>query len=174
MKPKKEKVSNERKQLYRLTGEFVVASKLCRQGILISLQWGTTIGYDILAYDRNGKTYFIEVKVGAAKKLSWLLQYKYSGLRNDSIPAEKRLVACIDISDSNIEPILYLFPANVVSEGLKYYFNNKFPKSPSLNFSLNNKPIRKKGVEIKTVGEYINAEKYRENFKQLNLDRIIK
>jgi len=49
-----EKVSNERKNLSRLAGEFLVASRLTQRGYMVSLQWGTTIGYDLLVFDKEG------------------------------------------------------------------------------------------------------------------------
>ena len=48
------KVSNERKNLSRLAGEFLVASRLTQRGYMVALQWGTTIGYDILVFDKAG------------------------------------------------------------------------------------------------------------------------
>jgi hypothetical protein len=44
------RVSNERKNLNRLAGEFLVASRLAQRGYMVSLQWGTAISYDILAF----------------------------------------------------------------------------------------------------------------------------
>ena len=49
------KVSNERKNLSRLAGEFLVASRLTQRGYMVALQWGTTIGYDILVFDKAGQ-----------------------------------------------------------------------------------------------------------------------
>jgi hypothetical protein len=51
---KKEKVSNEKKNLSRLAGEFLVASRLTQRGYMVTLQWGQTIGYDILVFDKKG------------------------------------------------------------------------------------------------------------------------
>ncbi|MBW7657657.1 hypothetical protein K1I42_10195 [Hydrogenophilus thermoluteolus] len=44
------RVSNEKKNLNRLAGEFLVASRLTQRGYMVTLQWGTTIGYDILVF----------------------------------------------------------------------------------------------------------------------------
>ena len=56
------KISNERKNLTRLAGEFLVASRLTRRGYTVSLQWGTTIGYDILVFDKAEHVAFLRGK----------------------------------------------------------------------------------------------------------------
>jgi hypothetical protein len=43
----------------RLAGEFLVASRLAQRGYMVSLQWGNTISYDILAFDKLGRVAFI-------------------------------------------------------------------------------------------------------------------
>jgi hypothetical protein len=62
----KNRVSNERKNLHRLAGEFLVASRLTQRGFMVTLQWGTTIGYDILVFDKAGHVAFLEVKSTAS------------------------------------------------------------------------------------------------------------
>jgi hypothetical protein len=47
-----DRVSNEKKNLNRLAGEFLVASRLAHRGYMVTLQWGNTISYDILAFDK--------------------------------------------------------------------------------------------------------------------------
>ncbi|HKC01386.1 MAG TPA: hypothetical protein VKD23_21560 [Terriglobales bacterium] len=54
VKINKSKVRNEKKNLSRLAGEFLVASRLTQRGYMVALQWGTTIGYDILIFDKGG------------------------------------------------------------------------------------------------------------------------
>jgi hypothetical protein len=56
--PSADRVSNEKKNLNRLAGEFLVASRLAQRGYMVSLQWGNTISYDILAFDKLGKVRF--------------------------------------------------------------------------------------------------------------------
>jgi hypothetical protein len=73
-----ERVSNEKKNLNRLAGEFLVASRLAQRGFMVSLQWGNTISYDILAFDKSGKVAFIEVKSTASYPRRWVLQSKYA------------------------------------------------------------------------------------------------
>lgn len=46
-----DRVSNEKKNLHRLAGEFLVASRLTQRGYMVTLQWGNTISYDILCFD---------------------------------------------------------------------------------------------------------------------------
>ena len=80
-----DRVSNEKKNLNRLAGEFLVASRLTQRGYMVTLQWGTTISYDILAFDKQGKVAFIEVKSTAAYPRRWILQSKYANPRTDAI-----------------------------------------------------------------------------------------
>ena len=105
------RVSNEMKNLVRLSGEFLVASRLSQRGYMTTLQWGTTIGYDILVFDKKGQVAFIEVKSTAAVPNSWALQEKYAIPANGSIPIEKRFICCVDLSLTESEPIIFLFPA---------------------------------------------------------------
>jgi hypothetical protein len=49
------KVSYEKKNLNRLAGEFLVASRLTQRSYMITLQWGNTTSYDILVFDKKGK-----------------------------------------------------------------------------------------------------------------------
>jgi hypothetical protein len=59
------KVSNERKNLHRLAGEFLVASRLSQRGYMTALQWGNVISYDMLVFDKLGQSAFLEVKASA-------------------------------------------------------------------------------------------------------------
>lgn len=79
------KVSNEKKNLNRLAGEFLVASRLAQRGYMVTLQWGNTISYDILAFDKQGMVAFIEVKSTASYPRRWVLQSKYANPRIDAI-----------------------------------------------------------------------------------------
>jgi len=166
------KVTNEKKNLNRLAGEFLVASRLTQRGYMITLQWGNTISYDILAFDKSGNVAFIEVKSSASYKRRWILQNKYADPHHDSIPIEKRFVCCVDISSSDQEPNVYVFPAKVVAEGLHYFFSSKFPNSDSYHLSLDFKPQGKTKTDVKTVGEFINADRYREGYEILGLTNV--
>ncbi len=170
----KDRVSNEKKNLSRLAGEFLVASRLAQRGYMVSLQWGNTISYDILAFDKLGKVAFIEVKSTAAYPRRWVLQSKYANPRSDAIPLERRFVCCVDVSSKEREPSVHVFPAQTVSEGLHYYFNSKFPASASYHLSLDFRPQGRSKQEIKTVGQFIEADRYLENFGILNLDPVVR
>jgi len=168
------RVSNEKKNLNRLAGEFLVASRFAQRGYMISLQWGTTIGYDILVFDKTGKVAFLEVKTSASFKRDWILQAKFANRRADAIPQSKRFVACVDMSDPNNKPSVYVFPAIIVAKGIQYYFNERLPNSPSINLPLDKKPQgRGRDPNTKTVGEYINANMYLENFDIVKLGKIL-
>ncbi len=167
------RVSNEKKNLTRLAGEFLVASRLTQRGFMVTLQWGTTISYDILAFDKQGKVAFIEVKSTASYPRRWVLQRKYAQPRDDAIPASRRFVCCVDLSPTDREPDVFVFPADVVAKGLHYYFRSKFPKSSSYHLSLGFKPQGSGKIKgVKTVGEHIQSDDYLENYDLLGVTQI--
>jgi len=166
---KADRVSNEKKNLNRLAGEFLVASRLAQRGYMVSLQWGNTISYDILAFDKQGNVAFIEVKSTAAYPRRWALQSKYADPKADAIPLERRFVSCVDISSKEREPTVHVFPVLTVSSGLHYYFHSKFPDSDSYHLSLDFKPQGQSKQEVKTVGQFIQEDNYLENFTILGL-----
>ncbi len=167
-----DKVSNERKNLHRLAGEFLVASRLTQRGYMITLQWGNTISYDILAFDKSGNVSFIEVKTSASYPRRWVLQSKYANPEADKIPLAKRFICCVDVSSTDREPSVYVFPAKVVAKGLHYFFSSKFPKSSSYHLSLDFKPTGKTKLDVPTVGETIDSEGYLENYDVLGLTPV--
>jgi hypothetical protein len=168
----KGRVSNEKKNLNRLAGEFLVASRLTQRGYMVGLQWGTTISYDILAFDKLGKVAFLEVKSTASYPRRWLLQSKYANPREDAIPLERRFVCCVDLSNREREPSVHVFPASVVASGLHYFFTSKFPQSASYHLSLDFKPKGQSKQDVQTVGEFIEEHKYLENFRSLGLKPV--
>ena len=171
---KKDKVSNERKNLHRLAGEFLVASRLTQRGYMVALQWGTTIGYDILVFDKQKHVAYLEVKASASNSRSWALQKKYASPRDDAIPPDRRFVCCVDLAVKDEEPNVYVFPAKVVAEGLHYFFSDKFPDSPTYHLSLDRKPQGKtKDPGVKTVGEYIDAESWLERYDKLGIEKTV-
>ncbi len=170
----KAKVSNEKKNLNRLAGEFLVASRLTQRGYMITLQWGNTISYDILVFDKNGHVAFLEVKATASNSRRWVLQKKYANPQVDSIPLERRFVCCVDLAVQQAEPRVYVFPASVVARGLDYYFNGRYPNSDSYHLSLDFKPQgRTKLSDVQTVGQYIRSENYLEQYHALGIDPVL-
>jgi len=163
------KVSNEKKNLNRLAGEFLVASRLAQRGFMVALQWGNTISYDILAFDKQDNLAYIEVKSTASFPRRWVLQAKYANPEQDPIALTKRFICCVDISSKEKEPEVYVFPALAVASGLHYYFNDKFPNSASYHLSLDFKPQGKSKQDAPTVGEFIGCQNYLENFDILGL-----
>lgn len=168
-----DRVSNERKNLNRLTGEFLVASRLAQRGYMVSLQWGNAISYDILAFDKKGNVAFIEVKSTASYYRRWVLQSKYANPREDAIPLERRFVCCVDMTAREREPSIHVFPASVVAKGLHYYFNSKFPNSSSYHLSLDFRPQGKSKTNARTVGAFIDADSYLEGFERLGLIPVL-
>ncbi len=167
------KVSNEKKNLHRLAGEFLVASRLTQRGYRITLQWGSTIGYDVLVFDKKGNVAFLEVKSTASFTRRWVLQKKYANPQSDSIPLKKRFVCCVDLSITSEEPRIYVFPATIVAKGLHYYFGGRFPNSASYHLSLDFKPQgRTKKPGVQTVGEHIDASAYLEAYNAFGIDPI--
>jgi hypothetical protein len=171
--PAADRVTNEKKNLNRLAGEFLVASRLTQRGYMVSLQWGNTISYDILAFDKQGNVAFIEVKSTASYPRRWVLQSKYANPRADAIPLERRFVCCVDISSKEREPAVHVFPASVVASGLHYYFSSNFPQSVSYHLSLDFKPQGFSRQDVKTVGQFIEEQTYLENFAILGLTPIL-
>lgn len=168
------RVSNEKKNLNRLAGEFLVASRFTQRGNMITLQWGTTIGYDILIFDKTGKVAFVEVKSSALYSRRWILQKKYAHPENDTIPLDRRFICGVDLAKGKVNPDVYVFPAEIVAKGLHYYFNGKFPNSDSYHLSLDFKPQgRTKEDGVLTVGEFINANHYLENYSIVDIDPVI-
>ena len=167
-----DRVSNEKKNLNRLAGELLVASRLAQRGYMIALQWGNTISYDILAFDKHGNVAYIEVKTTASYPRRWVLQSKYASPEQDPIPLGKRFICCVDISSKDTEPCVHVFPAVVVAKGLHYYFNSKFPNSASYHLSLDFKPQGRSKQDVQTVG-YIESTKYLENFDLLGLTPVM-
>jgi len=172
-KKESNRISNERKNLTRLAGEFLVASRLSQEGFMVSLQWGTTIGYDILVFDKNQRVAYLEIKTSASHKKGWALQKKYADPSRDKISADRRFVCCVDMKSDKRNPTMYIFPSLVVAEALHYGYGGKFSKSPTYSLQLDSYPRgRDKSLESKRVGDYINAERYRDNYDILNIDRL--
>ena len=170
---KKQKVSNEKKNLSRLAGEFLVASRLTQRGYMVTLQWGTTIGYDILVFDKSGKVAFLEVKSTASNPQRWILQSKYAHPEKDSIPLTRRFVCCVDLTVSDTAPNVYVFPAAVVASGLSYFYGGRYSKSPSYMFALDASPRGSgRNSNVTTVGEHIGAPKYIDNFALLGVGTV--
>jgi hypothetical protein len=169
-----DKVSNERKNLHRLAGEFLVASRLTQRGYMVTLQWGTAIGYDILVFDKLGHVAFLEVKSSAAYFRRWILQKKYASPEEDAIPLNRRFICCVNLALTGQEPDVYVFPASIVSKGLHYFFTSKFPKSLSYHLSLDFKPQGKTKLhDVKTVGEYIDADSYLDRYDVLGVEPVV-
>jgi hypothetical protein len=163
-------VSNERNNLPRLAGEFRVASRLTQRGYTISLQGGTTIGYDILVFDKSGRVAFIEVKTSASHRGEWLLQKKYASPEDDRIPAKSRFVACVDLTAGARQPHVYLFPCRTVATGLNYVYGGRFSQSPSYAFPLDSRP--KGTTEHPTLREHISADTFLENYGALGVEPL--
>lgn len=169
-----DRVSNEKKNLNRLAGEFLVASRLTQRGYMITLQWGNTISYDILVFDKKGKVAYIEVKSSALYHRRWVLQKKYAHPETDAIPLEKRFVCCVDLSRHGCEPTVYVLPAAIVARGLHYFYTGRFSKSASYRLSLDDRPQgRTKDPTVASVGEYIRAEEFLEAYHILGIDPIV-
>jgi len=165
-----ERVSNERKNLSRLAGEFLVASRLTQRGYMVSLQWGSTIGYDILVFDKAGQNAFLEVKATASNPGRWPLQKKYAPHERGAISHKRHFVCCVDLTLTRDGPRIYVFPTSVIADGLKYAYSGSFSKSPTYRFALNAKPRgRTREAEAATLGDYIEADTYIDRYDQLGV-----
>ncbi len=169
-----DRVSNERKNLNRLAGEFLVASRLTQRGYMVSLQWGTTIGYDILAFDKSGNVAFIEVKSSASYKRAWILQSKYATPERDEMDPAKRFICCVDLVGPG-EPEVYVFPCTVVADGMRYFFAGRYPNSTSYHLSLDKRPQGSgRKSTVPTVGDHIRARDYLERYDALGLVPVLR
>jgi len=173
IKISKTKVSNEKKNLSRLAGEFLVASRLTQRGYMVALQWGTTIGYDILVFDKAHHVAYVEVKATASHSRKWLLQKKYATPSEDAIDAAQRFICCVDLTSRDCEPDVFVFPAKVVAEGLNYFYSRRFSRSPSYVLALNSRPRHyTRDENYLTVGEHIECDKYLGRFEVLGVDSV--
>jgi hypothetical protein len=172
----KAKVTNEKKNLNRLAGEFLVASRLTQRGYMVALQWGTTIGYDILVFDKSEHVAYIEVKATASHERKWLLQAKYADPSDDPIREARRFVCCVDLTPVGRQPDIYVFPASVLASGLRYYYGGdpqRISDSPSYVLPLDSRPRYHTDDEsFDTVGHHLNCEKYLEGFDGLGVTAI--
>jgi len=170
----KPKVSNEKKNLSRLAGEFLVASRLTQHGYMVALQWGTTIGYDILVFDKAHNVAYVEVKATASHRRRWLLQKKYATPSEDTISADRHFICCVDLTPGN-QPDIYVFPAAVVAKGLHYFYSSRFARSPSYVLALDSKPRGHARYEnCLAVGEHIQCEKYLGRFEALGVLPVVR
>ena len=171
----KPKVSNEKKNLSRLAGEFLVASRLTQHGYMVALQWGTTIGYDILVFDKAHNVAYVEVKSTANHPRKWLLQKKYATPSEDDISADRHFICCVDLTPEDREPDIYVFPAAVVAKGLHYFYSDRFSRSPSYVLELNSKPRgRTRDENCLAVGQHIQCDKYLGRFDTLGVDPVVR
>jgi hypothetical protein len=167
--PKKPKVTNEKKNLNRLAGEFLVASRLTQRGYMVALQWGTTIGYDILVFDKDGNVAYVEVKATASHPRKWLLQKKYANLSGKS----GRFICCVDLTPKDREPDIFVFPESVIVEGLRYFYSGTFSRSSSYVLPLNLRPRGHRGdASLPTVGLHIEQGNYLGRFDLLGVKAI--
>ncbi len=137
---------------------------------MVSLQWGSTIGYDILVFDKNGQNAFLEVKTTASNPGCWPLQKKYAHPEHGAISSKRHFVCCVDLAASRVDPRIYVFPASVVADGLKYAYSGRFSKSPTYRFALDAKPRgRTHEAETATLRNHIKADTYVDRYDQLGV-----
>lgn len=159
--------------LSRLAGEFLVASRLTQRGYMVALQWGTTIGYDILVFDKDEHVAYVEVKATASHRRKWLLQKKYANPSGDAISQSRRFVCCVDLTPQDREPDVYVFPAVVVAKALHYFYSGHFSRSSSYVLPLESKPRgRTRDASAVTVGDHIGCDNYLDGFDGLGVKAV--
>ncbi len=167
----KSKVSNEKKNLNRLAGEFLVASRLAQGGYMVALQWGTTIGYDILVFDKAHHVAYVEVKATASYPRKWLVQKKHATPPKD----DRHFMCCVDLTPKSGVPDIYFFPARIVADGLHYFYSNGFSASSSYVLPLDCRPRgHTHGENYLTVGQHIQCEKYLGRFDALGVLPVVR
>jgi hypothetical protein len=140
---------------------------------MVALQWGTTIGYDILVFDKAHHVAYVEVKATASHSRKWLLEKKYTKPSEDAIDADQRFICCVDLTPRDSEPDVFVLPARVVADGFNYSYNKRFSRSPSFEFALNSKPgHHTRDENFLTAGEHIESNKYVGRFDVLGVKSV--
>lgn len=69
---------------------------------------------------------------------------------------------------------MFVLPAATVAKGLHYFFSSKFPNSDSYHLSLDFKPQgRTKESGVQTVGEFIDADSFIDNYTLLGIEPVV-
>lgn len=94
-------------------GEYFVAAELSRRGVVAALTMSGTDAFDILAVNKAGRSYSIQVKTTQyEKKLRWLLSSK------DENP-KANFYVFVNLNGTEKQPDYYIMPATEVVAAIK-------------------------------------------------------
>ena len=94
-------------------GEYFVAAELSRRGVVAALTMSGTDAFDILAVNKAGRSYSIQVKTTQyKKKLRWLLSSK------DEKP-KANFYVFVNLNGTEKQPDYYIMPAIEVAAAIK-------------------------------------------------------
>ena len=94
-------------------GEYFVAAELSRRGVVAALTMSGTDAFDILAVNKAGRSYSIQVKTTQyEKKLRWLLSSK------DEKP-KANFYVFVNLNGTEKQPDYYIMPATEVADAIK-------------------------------------------------------
>ena len=94
-------------------GEYFVAAELSRRGVVAALTMSGTDAFDILAVNKAGRSYSIQVKTTQyEKKLRWLLSSK------DEKP-KANFYVFVNLNGTEKQPDYYIMPAIEVAAAIK-------------------------------------------------------
>lgn len=107
------KTTQTNKQHVRLAAEYLIASELNRRRLHAGIQVGTSVAYDIAAFDDYGHIAYLEVK--GTQKPGWILGEKAKRKRNKNI--FYALIAFGTVKNTE-KPEIFIVPAAVVAKTL--------------------------------------------------------
>ena len=94
-------------------GEYFVAAELSRRGVVAALTMSGTDAFDILAVNKAGDSYSIQVKTTQyEKKLRWLLSSKDEKPKAD-------FYVFVNLNGTEKQPDYYIMPATEVAAAIK-------------------------------------------------------
>lgn len=94
-------------------GEYFVAAELSRRGVVAALTMSGTDAFDILAVNKAGDSYSIQVKTTQyEKKLRWLLSSKDEKPKAD-------FYVFVNLNGTEKPPDYYIMPATEVAAAIK-------------------------------------------------------
>ena len=101
------------KQHVRLAAEYLITSELNRRCFHATIQVGTSVYYDIAAFDDHGHIVYLEVK--GSQKPGWMLGAKARTKRDKNL--FYALVAFGTVEDAE-KPEIFIVPSAVIADAL--------------------------------------------------------
>ena len=139
---------NERQKI-GMAGEFLVAGKLFKLGLQVSVTFGNAKGIDLMARKENGKNYSIQVKTQKNKKEDFFL--KEQRIENDII----FIFVALNKFDEDEE--YYIVKGSEILEDVKKFYGKTYNRE---------NPSPMSAIRYNTLTEKDNDKwKYKDNWK---------